>query len=117
MNPWNLFDSLFQDVDECQSKENPGRNIPNEALTYCIEACYFSISWGLYYIENNCETSQIESSVKELRTNLDKYMFACFELTRDGPTDEIQEAVSSNYIFLLLKPHVNFIQNIFFNHI
>lgn len=94
LNPWNLFDSLFQDVDECQAKENPGRNLPHEALVYCIEACYFSISWGLYYIENNCETSQIEESVKELRSSLDKFMFASFELTRDGPTDEIQEAVS-----------------------
>uniref|UniRef100_T1PK51 STAG domain protein n=1 Tax=Musca domestica TaxID=7370 RepID=T1PK51_MUSDO len=102
MNPWNLFDSLFQDVDECQAKENPGRNIPNEALVYCIEACYFSISWGLYYVENNCETSQVESAVKELRTNLDKYMFACFELTRDGPTDDVQEAAYQSICDLLI---------------
>ncbi|XP_023305203.2 cohesin subunit SA-1 isoform X2 [Lucilia cuprina] len=102
LNPWNLFDSLFQDVDECQSKENPGRNLPNEALTYCIEACYFSISWGLYYIENQCETSQIPEAVAELRKNLDKYMFACYELTRDGPTDQIQEAAYQSICDLLI---------------
>lgn len=94
LNPWNLFDSLYQDVDECQSKENLNRNLPNEALIYCIDACYFSISWGLQYIENQCEASQVEELVVDLRKNLDKYMSACIELTRDGPSEQIQESVS-----------------------
>uniref|UniRef100_A0A1A9X0J4 SCD domain-containing protein n=1 Tax=Glossina brevipalpis TaxID=37001 RepID=A0A1A9X0J4_9MUSC len=102
LNPWNLFDSLFQDVEECQAKENPGRNLPNEALVYCIEACYFSISWGLYYVENQCESSQITEAVKELRSNLDKYMSASFELTRDGPTEQIQEAAYQSICDLLI---------------
>lgn len=94
LNPWNLFQSLYQDIDESQSKDNPGRGLPNEALVYCIEACYFSITWGLYYIENQCESSNVSTAVKELQTNLQKYMSACFELTRDGLTTQIQEAVS-----------------------
>ncbi|KAM7358049.1 stromal antigen [Cochliomyia hominivorax] len=102
LNPWNLFDSIYLDVDECQSKENPERNLPNEALVYCIEACYFSISWGLYYIENQCETSQIPEAVAELRKNLDKYMFACYELTRDGPSEQIQEAAYQSICDLLI---------------
>ncbi|GBP12511.1 Cohesin subunit SA-2, partial [Eumeta japonica] len=103
-NAVNKYKDSIEDwhVDECQSKENPGRNLPNEALTYCIEACYFAISWGLYYIENQCETSQIAEAVAELRKNLDKYMFACYELTRDGPTEQIQEAAYQSICDLLI---------------
>lgn len=93
LNPWNLFESIFQDAEECQSKENTGRTLPNEALIYCIEACYFSISWGLYFVENQCESSNVVMVSAELRDNLVKYMAACFELTRDGPTEQIQESV------------------------
>jgi len=93
LNPWELFKSLFQDVEEAQSKENVDRCLPNEALAYCIEACYFSISWGLHYVENDCETVNVAEVVAELRNNLDTFMGACFELTRDGPTVQIQEAV------------------------
>ena len=38
----------------------------------------------------------------ELRDNLVKYMAACFELTRDGPTEQIQESVG----YFLLDYHV-----------
>lgn len=88
---------MFQDVDECQSKENTERHFPNEALIYCIDACYFSISWGLQYIENQCEASQVADLVIDLRKNLDKYMSACIELTRDGPSEQIQESVSKSH--------------------
>lgn len=98
LNPWDLFKTLFQDVEEAQSKENVDRCLPNEALAYCIEACYFSISWGLHYVENDCETLNVTEVVAELRSNLDTFMSACFELTRDGPTVQIQEAVGLLYM-------------------
>lgn len=94
LNPWNLFESLFQDIDKNQLRENPERGLPNEALVYCIEACYFSVTWGLYYLENQCESASVTTSCAELKANLVKYMNSCFELIRDGPTDQIQEAVS-----------------------
>lgn len=94
LNPWNLFDSIYQDIEECQSQSNPDRGLPHEALVYCIEACFFSINWGLYHIENNCETSSLEQTSLELRNNLHKYINACCELVRHGPTVPIQEAVS-----------------------
>lgn len=96
LNPWDLFKSLFRDVEEAQCKDNVERCLPNEALAYCIEACYFSISWGLYYVENDCEALNVAATVSELRSNLDSFMSACFELTRDGPTVQIQEAVLAN---------------------
>ncbi|XP_055537217.1 cohesin subunit SA-1 [Wyeomyia smithii] len=79
LNPWNLFDSLYQDIEECLS-ENAGDNgIPHEALVYCIEACFFSIKWGLYYLENTMDRSAAKE-VDELRENLKKYMDACNNL-------------------------------------
>lgn len=102
LNPWNLFDSLYQDIEESQSKENPGRGLPNEALVYCIEACYFSLTWGLYYLENQCESSSVQSGCNELKTNLHKYINACCELTRDGPTQQIQESAYQSVCDLLI---------------
>lgn len=96
-------------MEECQSKENPGRTLPNEALIYCIEACYFSISWGLYFVENQCESNNVVMVSAELRDNLVKYMAACFELTRDGPTEQIQESVG----YFLLVYHVLIFINVF----
>lgn len=101
LNSWDLFKSLFRDVEEAQCKDNVERCLPNEALAYCIEACYFSISWGLYYVENDCEALNVAEVVAELRSNLDSFMSACFELTRDGPTVQIQEAVRITFSFLL----------------
>ncbi|XP_055376196.1 cohesin subunit SA-2 [Condylostylus longicornis] len=92
LNPWNLFDSIYQDIDESQMRNNTERGLPNEALVYCIEACFFSITWALYHIENNCETSSIESSCNELRINLNKYINACCELIKYGKTSTIREA-------------------------
>lgn len=102
LNPWNLFDSIYQDIEECQSQSNPDRGLPHEALVYCIEACFFSINWGLYHIENNCETSSLEQTSLELRNNLHKYINACCELVRHGPTVPIQEAAYMSICDLLI---------------
>lgn len=98
LNPCGLFDSLFQDIDDCcshQFAEMAGdRGLPKEALTYCIDACFFSLSWGLHYLENQCEASSFEQCAAELKANLHKYMAACTILTKSGEKIEIQEAVS-----------------------
>lgn len=93
LNQWNLFDSLFQDIDDVQTGTAVGdRALPDEALVYCIEACAFAVNWGLYYIENNCENSSISQHVEELREKLTKFLGACTELIRRGSSAQIQEA-------------------------
>lgn len=95
LNHWNLFDSLFQDIDDCQSGQmDPDKTLTNEALTYCIESCFFSINWGLQYLENNAETSTIAAQVEILKDNLHKFIAACNVLIRNGPSDSVKEAVS-----------------------
>ncbi|KAL1398175.1 hypothetical protein pipiens_009175 [Culex pipiens pipiens] len=91
LNPWNLFDSLYQDIEESLS-ENAGDNgIPHEALVYCIEACFFSINWGLYFLENTMDRSAA-AEVDELSTNLNKYLNACNELMHYEVAPTVQEA-------------------------
>lgn len=95
LNPCGLFESLFQDIEECQSGATSNdRGLPNEALVYCIESCFFSLSWGLYYLENTCDTASFPEALAELRQNLHKYLSACTELVRKGETMQVQEAVS-----------------------
>lgn len=107
LNPCGLFESMFQDIDECQSGTIGDRGIPNEALVYCIQSCFFSVSWGLHYLENNCDKASMAEATAELKNNLNKYMDACTVLIRNGETMNIQEAVS----FLLLVLSSNCLQD------
>lgn len=95
LNPWNLFNSLFQDIEEyLNDAGNREKSIPKEALVFCIESCFFSISWGISALEASFESSALALTAEELRQNLDKYMNACNQLISSSETLEIQEAVS-----------------------
>lgn len=95
LNPWNLFNSLFQDIEEyLNDAGNREKSIPKEALVFCVESCFFSISWGISALEASFESSALALTAEELRQNLDKYMNACNQLISSSETLEIQEAVS-----------------------
>lgn len=34
LNPWDLFDSLFEDIHECQQRMNEGKALPEEVRTF-----------------------------------------------------------------------------------
>lgn len=102
LNPWNIFDSLYEDLDDCQSPAMEGKTLPNEALVYCIESCTFAIGWGLHYIENNCELSAQEETSVMLQRNLFKTMNVCTELVRSSKVIEIQEAAFKSICDLLI---------------
>lgn len=92
LNQWNLFDSLFRDIEELQTSELGEAVLPNEALIYCIEACFFSITWAVHSLENYSDSSTIQQPVEELRTNLHKYLNTCRELIRRASSEDIQAA-------------------------
>lgn len=95
LNPWNLFDSLFQDIEECQMGTMGEKALPDEALTYCIEACFFSINWGLHHLENDSESNfNINKQVEELKNNLIRFIGACNEIIRNDLHFSVQEAVN-----------------------
>lgn len=108
LNPWGIFDSLYEDLEECQKLPNEVRfsslvatkaraNFQSkyflQALGYCIESCYFAISWGLNFLENTCEQQNQEEASIILQRNLFKFMNVCTELVRGSKVIEIQEAV------------------------
>jgi cohesin complex subunit SA-1/2 len=107
LNHWNLFNSIFQDIEEFLTSTNHETNIPTEALVYCIESCYFSITWGLSSIDSAFESSALEYQAKELRENLEKFMATMSKLMQgnDVPSS-IKEAVSC--LSLILKFHRNY---------
>ncbi|XP_055322653.1 cohesin subunit SA-1 isoform X2 [Sitodiplosis mosellana] len=102
LNPWGIFDSLYEDLDECQSRTAEGKALPNEALVYCIESCYFAITWGLHYLENTCEPQNQEDASVILQRNLFKFMNVCTELVRSSKVIEIQEAAFKSICDLLI---------------
>lgn len=95
LNHWSLFNSIFQDIEEYLTSDSHDTNIPTEALIYCVESCFFSISWGIASIESSFESSALELTAKELRENLEKYMDAINKLIQGSHVDvTIKEAVS-----------------------
>lgn len=98
--PWNIFDSLYEDLDEYQTLSAEGKALPNEALVYCIESCYFAITWGLHYLENTCEPHKQEEESLDLQRKLLKFMNVCTELVRNSAVIEIQEAVRESVVEL-----------------
>jgi cohesin complex subunit SA-1/2 len=94
LNPWSLFPSLFQDIEEYLTDTTNEKSIPSEALIYCIESCFFSISWGLSSLDNAFESSALAYTADELRKNLEKYMDVLNKLIVSADKISIKEAVS-----------------------
>lgn len=36
LNPWGIFDSLYEDLDECQTRTVEGKALPNEVNEYVL---------------------------------------------------------------------------------
>lgn len=46
LNPWNLFDSLFEDIAECQSRTQEDKGLPDEVIVpkkYIIFFAFFHL--------------------------------------------------------------------------
>lgn len=102
LNQWNLFESLFKDVEEQQMGVLPEKALPDEALVSCIDSCSFALNWALYYIENQCESSGVAAAVEELRQKLHKFMYACTVIINRGNSLVIQEAAYTAICDLLI---------------
>uniref|UniRef100_A0A182JTG5 SCD domain-containing protein n=1 Tax=Anopheles christyi TaxID=43041 RepID=A0A182JTG5_9DIPT len=102
LNPWNLFDSLYQDIEERIAGKSTETGIPKEALVYCIEACFFSINWGLYHLETAMDRSQVPQEAHELSRNLHKYQNACNHLVQYDDESTVQEAAFMSICDLLV---------------
>ncbi|XP_039276310.1 LOW QUALITY PROTEIN: cohesin subunit SA-1-like [Nilaparvata lugens] len=65
---WNIWPLIFKDVVECTSNQ-----MPEEAIKYCISACFFGILWDLHQLERlakeNAADANTVSEIKERLTN------------------------------------------------
>ncbi|XP_052860606.1 cohesin subunit SA-1 [Anopheles cruzii] len=107
LNTWNLFASLYQDIEERIALANAEDGsqqdgIPKEALVYCIEACFFSINWGLFHLETTMDRSQAAQEAHELNRDLHKYLAACSHLVRFDRESSVREAAYSSICDLLV---------------
>lgn len=86
LNQWDLWDTLFQDFKDIESKLVP------EALKYCLSSCYYYLLWGLRDLESSQESGGLQhSEVQELRDKLNEFIEASQTLIRSSPHTLIKE--------------------------
>ncbi|CAB0035744.1 unnamed protein product [Trichogramma brassicae] len=69
MNSCEIWDSLFRDI-----KESRGR-LPDEAMKYCISACFFSILWSQNHLIENAESdNRSEEKCSILKSRLHEFI-------------------------------------------
>lgn len=74
MNKWDIWDFVFKDIEDAK---DPERKLTDEAIKYCISACYFSILWELHWLsENGDSTSRTNEKCRELKERLQNFMQA-----------------------------------------
>ncbi|XP_043289735.1 cohesin subunit SA-2 isoform X2 [Venturia canescens] len=72
LNPWNIWTSLYKDIEDAK---DPSRGFPNEAIKYCMSACFFSILWGQNnLIEAGDTGARGEEEARQLRERLLSFM-------------------------------------------
>ncbi|KAF7278077.1 stromal antigen isoform X2 [Rhynchophorus ferrugineus] len=86
MNQWDLWETLFQDFKDIESK------LPPEALKYCLSSCYYYLLWGLKDLESSQESGGLQhSDVQKLRDKLKEFIEASQMLIRSSPHTVIKE--------------------------
>ncbi|RZF44789.1 hypothetical protein LSTR_LSTR000741 [Laodelphax striatellus] len=67
---WNIWPLIFKDVVECKSKQ-----MPEEAIKYCISACFFGILWDLHQLERLAKENAADAAtVSEIKQRLTNFM-------------------------------------------
>ncbi|XP_075217243.1 stromal antigen isoform X2 [Lycorma delicatula] len=69
---WNIWPFIFKDVVEAK---NGNKALPEEAVKYCISACFFGILWDLHHLEKLAKDGEAEESkVAEVKNRLINFM-------------------------------------------
>ncbi|XP_054277370.1 cohesin subunit SA-2 isoform X2 [Macrosteles quadrilineatus] len=70
---WNIWSTMFKDVVEAK---DGNRTLPEEAVKYCMSACYFGILWDLHHLEELAESGA--DACKEVKQKLTQF-FDCMK--------------------------------------
>ncbi|XP_073982200.1 stromal antigen isoform X1 [Rhodnius prolixus] len=69
---WSIWSSLFKDVEEAKDGVT---SLPEEAVKYCMSACYFAVLWDLHHIEEIMEGGgPTEDIIVEVKSKLSLLM-------------------------------------------
>ncbi|KAJ8679967.1 hypothetical protein QAD02_015754 [Eretmocerus hayati] len=98
MNFCNIWDSLFKDIKDLQYK------LPEEAIKYCISACFFNILWSQNQLIESTETdSRAEEKCQELKRRLDEFIHCmCYFISTDDDIPVLLREEAYNTICDLL---------------
>lgn len=86
---WNIWNSIYRDVVE--AKEG-NKSLPEEAIKYCISACYFGILWDLHHLEELSESGAPgQEAVLEVKNRLHQFMDTMKNLLVNGSSQLYKE--------------------------
>nr|CAD7397012.1 unnamed protein product [Timema cristinae] len=86
---WNIWESIYKDIVEAK---DGNKSLPEEAVKYCICACFFGILWDLRHLEELMESgSNGTQELALLKHNLNNFMEAMKEMLLLGPSQVYKE--------------------------
>nr|CAD7196855.1 unnamed protein product [Timema douglasi] len=86
---WNIWESIYKDIVEAK---DGNKSLPEEAVKYCICACFFGILWDLRHLEELMESgSNGNQELALLKHNLNNFMEAMKEMLLLGPSQVYKE--------------------------
>jgi hypothetical protein len=91
---WNVWDTAYKTILEAQS--NSPKAPPQEAVQYCMRACYFSLLWDLHHCEELAQSgagTAVEDAVAETKGRLLRFMDSMEEMLKLEHCEEYKEEV------------------------
>ncbi|KAI5744904.1 hypothetical protein M8J76_006416 [Diaphorina citri] len=92
MGQWNVWDTAYKTILEAQS--NSPKAPPQEAVQYCMRACYFSLLWDLHHCEELAQSgagTAVEDAVAETKGRLLRFMDSMEEMLKLEHCEEYKE--------------------------
>ena len=91
--------------------DDPRRSLPEEAVKYCITACYFSILWGQHHLMETVDYgARGEEECRRLRERLDAFM----GLMRNFVSGETSNMVIKFFLIKIFKFNIVLDSNFYY---
>ncbi|XP_063242671.1 cohesin subunit SA-1 isoform X2 [Bacillus rossius redtenbacheri] len=89
LGQWNIWESLYRDIVEAK---DGSKVLPEEAVKYCISACFFGVLWSLHHLEEVAEGGgNAAPDAARLKTHLGSFMDTMKEMLLMGPQQVYKE--------------------------
>lgn len=95
-----LFDCMSKTRDAILEKE--ALPLPEEAVKYCMLACYFGLLWSRSQAEENLDRDTNAGTIEALKERLDKFMEVSKDMMNLGNSNAIKEEAFISVCDLLI---------------